>query len=179
MAYTAEISRSNPSCFLFLIDQSGSMQDVLDPTNVQVMDQPMAVDGRTYTHTAQGRTKAQGVADAVNKLLQNLVIKCAKSEGVLDYYHVGVIGYGAQVGPAFVGQLSGRDLVPISDIANMPARVDERSKKVEDGAGGLVDQKIKFPIWLALLWRDRRQVVGARARGFARAAARVGTGMHA
>ena len=27
MPYQAEISRSNPSCFLFLIDQSGSMSD--------------------------------------------------------------------------------------------------------------------------------------------------------
>ena len=53
MPYTAEISRANPSCFLFLIDQSGSMQDVMDPSNVQPMDAPMTVDGRTYTHTAQ------------------------------------------------------------------------------------------------------------------------------
>ena len=27
MPYTAEISRANPTCFLFLIDQSGSMAD--------------------------------------------------------------------------------------------------------------------------------------------------------
>jgi len=152
MAYTAEISRINPSAFLFLIDQSGSMQDVLDPSNVQALDQPVSVDGRTYTHSASGRTKAQGVADAINKLLQNLVIKCAKSEGVRDYYHVGVIGYGgdnsaSRISPAFSGALTGRDLVPVSDIANSPARVDERSKKVDDGAGGLVDQKVKFPIW--------------------------------
>lgn len=124
------------------------MQDVLDPSNLQQLDQPMVVDGRTYTHTAQGRTKAQGVADAINRLLQTLVIKCAKSEGVRDYYHVGVLGYGAQVGPAFSGGLAGKDLVPISEIATTPARLDERTKKVEDGAGGLVDQTIKFPIWI-------------------------------
>lgn len=147
MPYSAEISRANPSCFLFLIDQSGSMQDVLDPTNVQAMDKPTVVDGRTYTHTASGRTKAQGVADAINRLLQNIVIKCAKSEGIRDYYHVGVIGYGHNVGPAFSGPLAGQELVPISDIANSPARIDERTKKVDDGAGGLVDQTIKFPIW--------------------------------
>jgi hypothetical protein len=152
MPYTAEISRSNPSCFLFLIDQSGSMQDVMDPTNLQAMDRPMVVDGRTYTHTASGRTKAQGVADAVNRLLQNLVIKCAKSEGVRDYYEVGVIGYGgdhtaSKVGPAFSGSLVGRELATIGEIANNPARIEERSKKVDDGAGGLIDQKIKFPIW--------------------------------
>jgi len=152
MPYTAEISRTNPSCFLFLIDQSGSMQEVLDPTNIQVLDRPVQIDGQTYTQTASGRTKSMGVADAINKFLQNLVIKCAKSEGVRDYYHVGVLGYGGdnssnRVAPAFGGSLAGRELVAINEIANSPARIDERSKKVEDGAGGLVDQKIKFPIW--------------------------------
>src|SRR5579872_4177699 len=128
MAYTAEISRTNPSMFLFLIDQSGSMDDPFG-----------AGEGQ--------RKKADEVADAINRLLQNLVIKCAKSEGVRDYYHVGVIGYGSKVGPAFGGSLAGRDLVPISEIADNPARVEERTKKVDDGAGGLVDQTVKFPIW--------------------------------
>lgn len=128
MPYTAEISRTNPSCFLFLIDQSGSMQD-------------------PFGGGESVRKKADGVADAINRLLQNLVIKCAKSEGVRDYYHVGVIGYGSTVGSAFVGVLAGRELVPVSEIATMPARIEERTKKVDDGAGGLVDQTVKFPIW--------------------------------
>lgn len=152
MAYSTEISRTNPSCFLFLIDQSGSMDEVMNPENSKPLDKPIQVDGTTYTHTASGKTKAQAVADAVNKLLQNLIIKCAKSEGVRDYYHVGVIGYGGdgtanRVGPAFGGALAGRELVPVGEIANSPARIDERSKKVDDGAGGLVEQKVKFPIW--------------------------------
>src|SRR5690606_16394402 len=62
--------------------------------------------------------------------------------------HVGVIGYGANgVGPAFGGNLSGKNLVPISEIANNPARIEERTKRVSDGAGGLVDTSVKFPIW--------------------------------
>ncbi len=152
MAYAAEISRTNPSCFLFLIDQSGSMQEVMVPTNVQTLETPVVVDGTTFTRSASGKTKAQAVADAINRLLQNIIIKCAKSEGVRDYYHVGVLGYGGdntanKVGPAFAGPLANRDLVPINEIANSPARIEERSKKVDDGAGGLVDQKVKFPIW--------------------------------
>ena len=127
MPYSAEISRANPSCFLFLIDQSGSMAD------------PFPAD--------PGKRKADGVADAINRLLQNLVIKCAKTEGVRDYYYVGVIGYGARVGPAFGGSLAGQELVPISAVAANPVRVEERNKKVEDGAGGLVEQKVKFPVW--------------------------------
>ena len=128
MPYSAEISRSNPSCFLFLIDQSGSMGDV-------------------FASGESSRRKCEGVADAINKLLQNLVIKCAKEEGVRDFFHIAVIGYGATVGSAFSGQLAGRELVPISDIANFPARIEERMRKIEDGAGGLVEQLVRFPIW--------------------------------
>jgi hypothetical protein len=128
MTYSAEISRNNPTALLFLIDRSGSMADSIG-------------DGGTHR-------KADVVADAINRLLQELSIRCAKEEGVRDYFHVGVIGYGAQVGPAFGGALSGRPLVPISDIASTPARIEDRAKKVNDGAGGLVDQTVKFPIWL-------------------------------
>ncbi|RAP74772.1 vWA domain-containing protein [Paenibacillus montanisoli] len=122
--YSAEISRSNPSCFLFIIDQSGSMSD------------PYGAG-----------SKAESVSDAINRLLQNLIIKCAKSEGIRDYYHVGVIGYGASVGPAFGGVLAGKELVPISEIADNPSRLEKRLKKVPDGAGGLADQLVKFPVW--------------------------------
>lgn len=127
MSYTAEISRVKPSCFVFLIDQSGSMQE--------------GWGGEA------GKSKADALSTIINRLLQNLVLKCAKSEGVRDYYDVGVIGYGAAVGPAFSGPLAGKELVPIGEIANQPARVEQRAKKVDDGAGGLVDQTIKFPIW--------------------------------
>ncbi|MCL4488608.1 MAG: VWA domain-containing protein [Chloroflexi bacterium] len=147
MPYTAEISRANPSCFLFVIDQSGSMRDVVDPKNIQKMETPVFVDGRTYTHMALGRTKAQGVSDAINRWLRELVLKCTKDEGPRDYYDVGVIGYGAQVGPALGGPLTGRELVSIQEIANSPARIEDRSKKTDDGKGGLVEQKIRFPIW--------------------------------
>jgi len=128
MAYSAEISRTSPTCFLFVIDQSGSMAD------------PFGGE--------PGVTKARRLADATNRLLQELVLRCAKEEGVRDYFHVGVIGYGATVGPAFVGPLAGKELVPISQVADNPVRLDEKVKKVDDGAGGLVDQTIRLPIWL-------------------------------
>lgn len=127
MPYEAEVSRSNPSAFLFLIDTSGSM---LDPFG-----------------NGSGKRKAEGVSDAVNQLLQNLAIKCSKSEGIRDYFEVGVISYGKEVKPAFSGRLSGRILAPISEVANNPARLVERTKKVDDGAGGLAEQKIKSPVW--------------------------------
>ena len=127
MAYSAEINRSVPSCFLFLIDQSGSMEDSWDRES--------------------GKSKADRLADIINGLLMNIVITCTKEEGVRDYFDIGVIGYGGMVGPAFGGALAGREIVPLSDVANLPARIEERTKKVEDGAGGLVNQIVKFPVW--------------------------------
>jgi hypothetical protein len=97
MPYAAEISRANPSCFLFLIDQSGSMADPFG-----------AGESRKRT--------ADGVADAINHLLRELVLKCSRTEGVWDYYHVGVLGYGTQIGSAFGGSLAGRDLGERADI---------------------------------------------------------------
>lgn len=129
MPYSAEISRTNPSCFLFLIDQSGSMQ-------------------HPFPSQEGKRPKSEGLADAINRLLQNLVIKCAKSEGIRDYYEVGVLGYGgAGIGPAFGGNLAGKELVPLSLIAKNPIRVEERTRKMDDGAGGIITQKVKFPVW--------------------------------
>jgi hypothetical protein len=87
MAYSAEISRANPTCFLFLIDQSKSML------------QPMA--------GAPEKTKAEAVADALNHLLYTLVLRCVWGNSVLDRFHVGVIGYGLNVLPALKGPLEG------------------------------------------------------------------------
>ncbi len=126
MPYTAEISRDNPSCFLFLIDQSTSMEEEVGDS---------------------AQPKANGVADTMNRWLQELSIKCAKSDGVRDYYHVGVLGYGKTVGPCVNGSSDGNEMLPVSQIADNPARLEERTKKIPDGAGGVTDQTIRFPVW--------------------------------
>src|SRR5216683_3026231 len=100
MPYTAPISRSNPTALIFLLDQSSSM---LEPFGAQ-----------------PERSKANGVSDALNRLLQNLVLKCARADGVRDFFHVGMIGYGGRVLSAFGGSLAGKTLVPISQVANNP-----------------------------------------------------------
>ncbi len=127
MPYSAEISRSNPTCFLFLLDQSKSM---LGP-----------ISG------GQGKTKAGAVADSLNRLLYTLVLRCVWGQNVLDRFHVGVLGYGRQVIPALGGTLAGRELVPISELARNPLRVEQRTNLVEDGRGGQVEQIVKTPLW--------------------------------
>lgn len=126
MTYEAQISRGNPAAFLFVVDQSGSMSDRM----------------------ASGRSKAEFVADALNRTLMNLVTRCTKAEGVRDYFEVGVLGYGGNgVGNGFSGALGASVLNPISVIEQNPVRVEDRKKKMDDGAGGIMETSVKFPVW--------------------------------
>ena len=126
MAYTAQISRSNPTAFLFIVDQSGSMDDKM----------------------STGGSKAQQVADVLNRTLFTVITRCTKSEGTRNYFDIGVIGYGGDgVYNGFQGDLGGSILNPISAIESSPLRIEERMKKMPDGAGGIVEQAIKFPVW--------------------------------
>jgi hypothetical protein len=67
MAYSAEISRDNPTCILFVIDQSGSMDERM----------------------ATGKPKADFVADVLNKTIYTLVTNCTKADGVRNYFDIG------------------------------------------------------------------------------------------
>jgi len=72
MPYSAEISRDHPAAFLFVIDQSGSMDE----------------------RPEGGRMKSEFVADVLNKTVYTLVTNCSKADGVRNYFDIGVIGYG-------------------------------------------------------------------------------------
>jgi hypothetical protein len=127
MPYSAPISRTNPACILFLIDQSRSMDEPITEGDPQ--------------------TKAVLVADALNRLLQNIVLRSAKADGVRDYFRVGVIGYGKTVRAGLGGKVPFEVLVPVSRVSDNPLRVETRTKQVHDGACGLVEQKARFPVW--------------------------------
>ncbi len=128
MSYSAEISRDNPTCILFVIDQSGSMDEKM----------------------VTGKSKADFVADALNKTIYTLVTNCTKADGVRDYFEVGVIAYGGSgAASGFGGALSGVVVHPISKLAETPLRVEQRTKLEDDGAGGVLERKIGFPVWFS------------------------------
>jgi hypothetical protein len=127
MAYQAPIQRSTPTAFLFLVDQSGSMGDRM---------------------AGSEKTKAQFVADVLNRTFTDLVTRCTKADGVRDYFEIGVIGYGgAGASNGLSGPLATQVLNPISAIEANPSRIEDRKRRVDDGAGGLIEQSIKFPVW--------------------------------
>ncbi len=130
MAYSAEISRQNPACFVFLVDQSGSMADAIGHSE------------------GEPKAKAEVLSDAMNRLLSEATMRCSREDGIRDYFSIAVIGYGAQVGPALGGTLGGQELLPISQIGDNPVAVVDREKLLPDGAGVLLSQRVRFPVWL-------------------------------
>lgn len=135
MPYSAEISRTSPGAFIFLLDQSASMQDRF---------------GGAEQKGDAAPSKARVLADVVNRLLRNLVLRCAKEDGVRDYFSVGVVGYGERVQPLIQpaqGYGAANDLIPISHVAERPLRIEDRPKPVPDGKGGVTEQRVKFPVW--------------------------------
>lgn len=135
MAYSAEISRVQPAAIVFLLDQSASMKDRF---------------GGAKARGDAAPSKARVLTDVVNRLLQDLILRCAKEDGVRDYFHIGVIGYGDRVQPLITpneGFGVAGNLVPVSYLAEHPLRLEARTKQVSDGQGGTVTQTTRVPIW--------------------------------
>lgn len=120
--YDAEISRSNPTTYVFLIDQSASMGDLMPG----------------------GGSKAAFVADVINRTLRDLVIRCSREEGIRDYFDVAVIGYGDKsVRNELAATLGPQWMHPISAVADSTVRVEDRPLP-----GGGSGETVKFPVWL-------------------------------
>lgn len=95
---TLQISSTFPCLVIYLLDQSGSMNDPFSP-NI---------------------SKAQKVADAINEIIFETGLKCFDSNGnVKNRFEISVIGYGGHysaVEPAWEGSLQGHWVVSIADV---------------------------------------------------------------
>lgn len=80
--YEREITRQHPALMVLLLDQSGSMQSAW----------------------FRGGTKADGVAETVNNLIQEIVLLSIRQREVRHYFDLAVIGYsGSTVTSMFQG----------------------------------------------------------------------------
>lgn len=124
--YQAQISRQQPSAFVFLIDQSGSMEE----------------------KGAHAQPLCDRVAESINGILHDLIIKCSKSDGVRDYFDIAVIGYSNnQVYNGFGGAMSQAFFHPISQIADHPLRLEKTEKQIVGPRGDSGVHVIQTPVW--------------------------------
>jgi hypothetical protein len=101
------ISSTNPCLLVYLIDQSGSMND----------------DFGNAHHS-----KAEEVAKAINEVIYDIGLRCIGRGGELkNRFEIAIIGYGKSentVQSAWEGPLSGKWVVSIKDIFNYPLGYD-------------------------------------------------------
>lgn len=123
--YSARITRLNPTAFIFLIDQSGSM------------DEKMTFGQSTMT-------KAEAVAMVTNMLLRELVNRCRREEGVLDYFDIAAIGYSADEAVMLLGEPD--SFVKPSELSMRPCRIRSftRERVLPDGSAVITDDRVKY-----------------------------------
>ena len=115
-AYTAQITRNTPTAFIFLIDQSVSMQKY---TTLYGEEMPMA----------------EAVARIVNHHLNELVLRCVKGSETRDYYDIAIIGYGEKAYSGWKGELEGRDFVKPSELKEHPYKKITTKKETRTRKG--------------------------------------------
>lgn len=120
--YTKQWSSATPGYLIFLVDQSGSMKEI-------------------YTGN---ETQAEFTAKAINRVIQNLVITNTAGEKTKDRVFISLIGYGGKGGNSVDDIRSDY----LSNFADQPLRIEKVTKKVSDGAGGLIDIQDELPIFI-------------------------------
>jgi hypothetical protein len=132
--YSQEISRQNKACFLFLLDQSFSMEEPLGSSSYRKCDE---------------------LAAAINGWLQNMAIRASGDEGIKDWMDIGVYGYRTDsrgnmiIEPGLLGELAGRQVVSITEIGAKPARIDTRAQIIpSEETGEMIEVPCEVPIWV-------------------------------
>ena len=113
--YTAQITRNTPTAFIFLIDQSISMQK------------------KTMLY-GEEMTMAEAASRIVNNQINELVLRCIKMGDTRHYYDIAVVGYGEKAYSGWLGELEGRDFVSPEELKTHPytkitTRKETRTRK--------------------------------------------------
>ena len=113
--YTAQITRNTPTAFIFMVDHSVSMN-------------------RTTKLFGEEMTMAEAASRIVNQQINELVLRCIKSNEVRHYYDIAVIGYGQDAYYAWNGDLEGRKFVSPEELRDNPykkitVREEKRTRK--------------------------------------------------
>jgi hypothetical protein len=126
MTYSRRIDRLNPALIVVLVDQSDSMAEVIDGGRI---------------------SKAQAVADQINTLLYELILRCVKTqhEPPRSYFYVSVIGYsttgdGESIVEPALTIASSDGAISTTDLAASPLRIESR-RGPQGGA-------INAPVWV-------------------------------
>lgn len=117
--YDKQWSSANPGLLIILVDQSGSMLERMPGVN-------------------QSRTEYASMA--VNRVIYSIINKSFSGTTPKNRAFISVLGYNHEV----------REIASdyIQELAAKPLRIQKVTKKIPDGAGGLIDIEEEMPIWV-------------------------------
>lgn len=118
-------SSATPGLLIILIDQSGSMMNPY----------------------CNGDSRTEFSAKVINRVINTIIKKNFNKDKPKNRCFISVIGYGYEVKELCSGFLE--------DLYNNPIRVENRTQKVPDGNGGLVDVAVNQPIWVEPIKEDK------------------------
>ena len=131
--YSQRLSRENKGCFVFMIDQSGSMAE------------SWGVD--------DSKTKADMVAYYVNEALHEIINICQKTEAdPRHYFDICVMGYGQdtlQANILWEGSLAGKTFVSPADLKQNPTGISGEIEIEKVVWGKATKQKIPLSFWFS------------------------------
>lgn len=140
MSYSARISQLNRQTIIFLIDQSGSMNE------------PIAWGGNETT-------KAEAVADVVNGALSELLARCNNYGNFKSYFNIAVIGYSGIGVRSLLGDGRRNFHLP-SELAYGWKRNEETVNVRNLPNGKQCATKVSKKIWIEPLAEGRTPMVG-------------------
>lgn len=115
-------SSATPGYIIFLVDQSGSMNE----------------------DYAEGKNKAEFTAMVINSTINEIVNTNMDGDKIKDRVFISLIGYGGSGGNS-VDDLRSDYL---STFGNSPLRIEKVKKKISNGAGGLVEIDEELPVFI-------------------------------
>ena len=82
------------------------------------------------TYNGERMPMSEAVARIVNHQINELVLRCIKTNEVRHYYDIAVIGYGSDAYSGWQGELEGRDFVTPAELSQHPYKTITTRKEI-------------------------------------------------
>jgi len=131
--YNQAIDSINRGCVLFLLDQSGSMEEQIANSTERKCDQ---------------------LAKAINRWLENIVIQNTAGDDYKDRMDIGVVVYRTDLDAVTIienglsGPLAEKDLVTIEELQANAEFETLQKKIVDEETGEIMEMPVQVPLWV-------------------------------